>query len=254
MKQVNQKIPLARDQRSGRLGLYLIATASPDLTEHCRQGVADDEVFSGVSDWPSLTKAMKQLHPRILLLDFELPGVTGVNSVVDLRALSPQTRIVVASDALPDEMALALFKSGVRGLCARDIDAAMVGRIFPAIEDGELWIRHSLTQRLLAELSPRAAAQVRPGNIVVDRLTGRQQEIALLIADGNSNKQIARTLDITESTVKAHLTEIFRKAGIVDRLQLALVVAGSGAGRSGWLSRTNHDHSAGFSMFNFQRH
>ena len=94
-----------------------------------------------------------------------------------------------------------------------------------AIEQGELWIRRSITPRLLDGARPRDESQIK--RISAGRLadlTQREREIAALIGHGESNKQIARRLAITERTVKAHLTGVFRKLGIADRLKLALQV------------------------------
>jgi DNA-binding NarL/FixJ family response regulator len=99
--------------------------------------------------------------------------------------------------------------------------------IVDAVLRGELWIRRTLTPRLLDELGARLREESEGRREAVARLqalTRREREIADLVGNGESNKEIARRLDITERTVKAHLTEIFRKLRIADRLKLALVI------------------------------
>lgn len=99
-----------------------------------------------------------------------------------------------------------------------------------AVQQGELWIRRTLTCRLLDELGLiiREKNQIKQAasNLLVN-LTQREHEIATLVGNGESNKQIAQRLSITERTVKAHLTEIFRKLDVADRLKLALIVNNS---------------------------
>ena len=99
-----------------------------------------------------------------------------------------------------------------------------------AVQQGELWIRRSLSWHLLNELVTITQEKNRIKQAVGEllaNLTRREYEIATLVGNGETNKQIARRLDITERTVKAHLTEVFRKLDVADRLKLALIVKGS---------------------------
>jgi two-component system NarL family response regulator len=142
--------------------------------------------------------------------------------------LSRSTRVVALNTCVDDDMELELFKLGVRGCCCNDIDPQRLKSIAIAILQGEVWIRRSLTPRLLDALGARmhdASDNKRASVARLADLTRREREIAKLIGNGESNKQIARQLAITERTVKAHLTEIFRKLGIADRVKLALLVA-----------------------------
>ncbi len=180
----------------------------------------------------ALRARMLTERPQSLLLDLDLPGIGTPKAVTQLRNLSPATGIVALSDPLSDTEELELFKAGVRGCCRRDIDPELLKRVVVAIQIGELWIRRSLMPRLLDGLGMRlpvgAAFEKRAvvGRLVC--LTQREHEIAALVGGGGTNKQIARQLDISERTVKAHLTGIFRKLGISDRLKLALLLAESG--------------------------
>ena len=93
---------------------------------------------------------------------------------------------------------------------------------------GEVWIRRSLTAQLLEQLGERMRTATLSRKSEADllaELTKREREIASLVARGENNKIIARNLDITERTVKAHLTEIFRKLGVTDRLKLAVLIS-----------------------------
>ncbi len=167
-------------------------------------------------------------RPQILLLDLDLPGIDNPKSVAHLRSLSPATSIVVLSRPISEEVELELFRIGVRGYCPHDIDPQVLKRVILAVQLGELWIRRSLMSRLLSELGVKfgdASLSKRAAAGRLAWLTTREREIAALVGSGGSNKQIARQLDISERTVKAHLTEIFRKLGIADRLKLALLIA-----------------------------
>ncbi len=180
--------------------MILIASASQLSLTAWKQGLPALSSVLAVTETDSLSEAMVRIRPHILLIDLDLPELGGTEGIARLWRRHRATRIVVFSAALSDDAELALFLSGVRGCCQRDIDPQLLKRVVVAVQEGELWIRRTLTHRLLDELA----------------------------AGGESNKQIARRLDITERTVKAHLTEIFRKLGITDRRRLALLVTNGG--------------------------
>jgi len=205
--------------------VILIASASQPSLTAWKQGLPALSSVLAVTETDSLSEAMVRIRPHILLIDLDLPELGGTEGIARLWRRHRATRIVVFSAALSDDAELALFLSGVRGCCQRDIDPQLLKRVVVAVQEGELWIRRTLTHRLLDELAARAGPQCSAAfDLRLANLTEREQEISVLIGSGENNKQIARRLDITERTVKAHLTEIFRKLGITDRLRLALLV------------------------------
>lgn len=207
--------------------MILLASASLDTLKRWEGGLGGLATRCKASEINSLRTSLARLTPAVLVLDLGLPGLGGPVAVAGLRGASPATRIIAVSATVSDEMELALFRVGVRGCCQRDIDPQLLKRVVLTVQVGELWIRRSLTPRLLDEPSVAPSDRTQTRRAVAGRLaylTHREQEIAALIADGGSNKQIARRLTITERTVKSHLTEIFRKLGVRDRLKLALLL------------------------------
>jgi two-component system NarL family response regulator len=172
-----------------------------------------------------LRDAIAEQSARFLLLDFDMPGVGSAVAVGALASLSPTTRVVVVGEMISDELQLELFRIGVWGYCRRDIDGQLLKRVVHAVGVGEVWIRRSLMRRLIDEMGCGEGAAMRRLRARLTGLTHREQQIAALIGSGGSNKQIARELAISERTVKAHLTEIFRKLGTTDRVKLALLVS-----------------------------
>jgi two-component system NarL family response regulator len=149
--------------------------------------------------------------------------------------VSPETKFIILSESVTDEVEWELFRIGVRGCCKNDISTDQLEVVIEAVRKGELWIRRSLSWRLLNELVAMTREQnqiKRTVSTLLSNLTRREYEIATLVGNGESNKQIARRLAITERTVKAHLTEVFRKLEIADRLKLALIVKGSASSSS----------------------
>lgn len=207
--------------------LILASPCQHSLTrwEQGLHGVA--RISHVTSEFDSLKECMGRIKPQILLLDHDLPGLDGMNGTASLMGLSPETKIVILGGALSDDTEWGLFKAGVRGCCRNDIDPQFLKGIVAAVQQGELWIRRTLTYRLLEELKVASKKQPNRASLgLLKSLTQREYEIAMCVGNGETNKQIADGLAITERTVKAHLTEIFRKLGIVDRLKLALILAG----------------------------
>jgi DNA-binding NarL/FixJ family response regulator len=208
--------------------VILIASSSSDRLARWELGLQGFNVILTARGLDSLREGLVRVEPQVLLLDFDLPGLDGPRGVAGLKNASPKTKIIALSGVVSDEMELALFKAGVRGCCRSDIDPQLIKRIVVAVQLGELWIRRSLTQLLLNELGARLRDEALAPRVVsgcLADLTPREREIAEWISKGENNKQIARRLFITERTVKAHLTGIFRKLGIGGRLSLALRVS-----------------------------
>ena len=210
--------------------MILLASSTPDLLASWKQGVRGFPRISCIDSLNLLREGLVRIKPQMLLLDYDLPGLDIRAGIADLKELSPETKIIILSHTLSDESEWELFKTGVKGCCPKDIDSKQLKSVVEAIHQGELWMRRTLTSRLLDELGKIALEKNQIKQAASDllaNLTRREHEIATLVGNGESNKQIAQHLAITERTVKAHLTEIFRKLKVADRLKLALIVTGS---------------------------
>jgi len=216
---------------AAQLGMCLILLASPsrETLSGWRQGLVDFADLVCAENLDSVRDSLAQINPQILLLDYDLLGSDVIKVVAELINLNLKTKIVIFSHQLSDEVEWELFVNGVKGCCLKDIDQQQVKYVVNALLHGELWMRRSLACRLLDELG-KIALEKNQINIATNNLlanlTKRELEIATLVGNGESNKQIACRLDITERTVKAHLTEVFRKLDVRDRLKLALIVTG----------------------------
>jgi two-component system NarL family response regulator len=205
--------------------LIITASGSPEVAARWAEGLRALATLIRATDFDQLSRTMAQVRPQVLVVDVGLPGLEGPARVAALRKDNPATKIIALGADVSDDAELALFRSGVRGYAHIDADPDLLTRMVAAVQDGELWIRRRITLRLLDELSAKARGEVAHRRVTDARLailTAREREIAHLIGTGESNKQIARQLSITERTVKAHLSEVFRKLGVGDRLRLAL--------------------------------
>lgn len=218
------------ETQSAIVGTLVLASSSRDRLAHWERALCGLARSFQVADGFDALKDIFSLScPHLLLLDHELEGLDGANGTAYLKRSHPETRIIISGNSLSDEAEWELFKIGVRGCCRNDIDPQFLKGIIVAVQQGELWIRRTLTYRLLDELKTVATGKHRIYRAelgLLDSLTQREYEIAVRAGNGENNKQIAEGLEITERTVKAHLTEIFRKLGISDRLKLVLILSG----------------------------
>lgn len=178
-------------------------------------------------------------QPQLLLLDLQLAGLGGVSGATELIRGNPGTQVVVMSRVPSEDEGIAALRAGARGYCNAYIDLRLLEKVISTVQAGEVWVGRKLIDRLVQLVVTSAAPRRQPitDSAVFDVLTPREREIAVLVGEGVSNKVIARRLDITERTVKAHLGAVFGKLGIPGRLQLALLVTGraerAGAAQSG---------------------
>ncbi|HEV8440344.1 MAG TPA: response regulator transcription factor [Methylomirabilota bacterium] len=206
--------------------LVLIASGMAGLRQRWRQAIQSACAVREVADRVSLERSLAHRQAAALLLDLELPGLGGIDGVAALLRLRASAKIVLLASRADEREAVAGLKAGCRGYCDRRIDPGLLTKVIEVIEKGEIWIGRKLVPRLLEELAVLAEQRRRdlPGkpDRRLARITPRERQVIKLLTTGASNKEIANPLNVTERTVKAHLTAIFKKLGISGRLQLAL--------------------------------
>lgn len=160
---------------------------------------------------------------------------SAVEQLAELYKALGDVRVIVLADEPDGDEALNLFSAGLRGYCNAHATASNLRQVAGVVEAGGLWIGESLMRRLVvstqAALSrlpdpklPRESISVEAG--AMSALTKREAEVARAVANGASNKEVARQCGITERTVKAHIGSVFQKLKARDRLHLALMLNG----------------------------
>lgn len=144
--------------------------------------------------------------------------------VQEVALSAPGCAIVVLSNVPGDEEGLAVLEAGAVGYTSALAVPEVLHQVAAVIENGGLWVGPGLLRRLITGMAARSA---QAGNTHLDKLSAREKEVALAVASGASNKEIAQRLEISERTVKAHLTAAFERLGVRDRLQLSLLVNGA---------------------------
>lgn len=137
---------------------------------------------------------------------------------------APGCSIVVLSNLPGDDEGLAVLEAQAVGYTGSLAVPEVLRQIAAVVENGGLWVGPSLLQRLITGMATRSA-QI--NNNHLNKLSAREKEVALAVASGASNKEVARRLEISERTVKAHLTAAFERLGVRDRLQLSLLINGT---------------------------
>lgn len=211
----------------------ILASSNEDRLASWKRGLSDFVSTTLIIDrlivdrLDTLRDDVVRIKPQVLLLDFDLLGLEGSNNVASLRRLCVEVKTIILSGSISEDLEWELLKAGIRGCCPNDAKPKFLKQIVEAVKGGELWIRRTLTCRLIDELgkttSKNKAYRATLG--LLNKLTQREYDVAVRVGNGESNKQIARSCSITERTVKAHLTGIFLKLGVTDRLNLALVIS-----------------------------
>ena len=206
--------------------MVLIASSNLQLIKRWRRSLTGDFAVLGVEDAAALEQGMAQFNPPILLLDLALIRNGRIRSIAGLQSLSPATKIIVFTRTANHAEGISLLKSGAQGYCEKNIDAMLLKKAVNLVARGEMLVGRKLIPFLIRELTSLIDRRRKRFPTELDdpfaALTYRQREIVALIGRGARNKEIANQLCTSEKTVKAHLTAIFRKLGISNRMGLAL--------------------------------
>lgn len=210
--------------------VVIIASGIAKVRKWWSYSLQDFFSLKEASDWEKLRASMTNHNSSILLLDIALLQPHGMDRILELRNLFLSIKIILLTSVYNEKEAVSAFKAGVKGYCHKDIDPFFLKKAVEVVQKGEVWVGRKTISNLLSELTSHTEnRQQNPPNLAkvcLDYLTRREHQIARMVGDGAHNKEIARRLDISERTVKAHLTAIFQKLQIPDRLRLGLFVAG----------------------------
>jgi DNA-binding NarL/FixJ family response regulator len=196
------RVAVVDDHAIVRNGLVQLLSSDPEM-----------EVVGAVGDGAAAVSLCAELRPDVALMDLSMPGMDGVEATRRIMESTPGVQVVVLTSFVDRERVLAALDAGAIGYLLKDAEPAELLRGVRAAGRGE------------SPLDPRAArtmlgAQRATGPL--EELSGREREVLSLVAEGLPNKQIGRRLGISEKTVKAHLTHVFRTIGVDDRIQAGL--------------------------------
>ncbi|WUR10880.1 response regulator [[Empedobacter] haloabium] len=178
------------------------------------------DVVGEAADGVEGIKRAKQLKPQVVLLDLNMPGMSGLETLQLLLQDCPDSAIVMLTVSEDAQDLAAALKAGASGYLLKNIDTDYLTRAVRRAAAGETVVAEAMTSKLVAQLQ----AGTRPAEPAsdLDRLTPREKEILDCLARGESNKVIARSLDLSESTVKIHVQNVLKKLNLSSRVQAAV--------------------------------
>jgi two-component system response regulator DegU len=205
-----RRIVIVDDHTLFREGLRTILEMEENI-----QVVADAESAEDV------VELVWQTQPDVLLLDIRMPQGSGLDAVPAVLRISARTNVLVLTACDEKEEHVRAFRLGAKGVILKDSARHTLMQAIDTVCSGQIWVDPRMTGALVEELShlgPEGGGGVRD----VHGLTERELEIVRLVASGNKNKEVGATLMISERTVKTHLTSIFQKLGVRDRVGLVM--------------------------------
>lgn len=202
----------------------LIADDHPVVRVGLRNMLQSDgrvKVVAEAKDGVEALHMVRTLQPDVLLLDLAMPKLPGMEALRELTSESTTTRTIVLTGLIDKRQILEALQLGARGVILKDAVVDHLSACIRAVMQGQYWLEGRPVQNLVQVLHD-LAAQTAPPPRKTFGLTARELEVVGLITEGSTNKHIAETFGISEETVKRHLTNIFNKLGVGNRLELAL--------------------------------
>jgi len=176
------------------------------------------EVAGEAGDGPAALALAAEQKPDVILLDLKLPGLDGLAVLAELRARQDrqdhQAKVLVLTSVTDPVAAGRAMREGAAGVLYKDVDPDALVRAIRAVHDGHLLLAPEAAGTLLQPATGQ--------NRGLDALTAREREVLAELAQGRSNREIARALNVSEKTVKAHVSSVLAKLGVQDRTQAAL--------------------------------
>lgn len=207
----------------------LIASRNSDAFESLTGILGEDLAISLVNNWEDCVSRQQQHDSGSLtIIDTLLLSHSVEVSTVTKKIVG---KIIIIGQQWPEEKQIEAIACGVSGYCDKNISNEFLCRVINSVIKGEVWVPRHLIPKVISllieknifsfSLQDNIGVQSRKKELLT-LLSDREMQVALMIAKGNANKRIASTLSITERTVKAHVSNIFKKLNVPDRIHLAI--------------------------------
>jgi DNA-binding NarL/FixJ family response regulator len=173
----------------------------------------DVELVGAAANGEEAASLCEERRPDVVLMDLEMPVLDGIEATRRIREAQPEVAVVVLTSFSDRDRILRALDAGAAGYLLKDAEPEELARAIEAAARGE------------APLDPKAARALlsaRRSPTLAEKLSEREREVLAMVGEGMPNKAIARRLGISEKTVKAHLTSVYRQIGVTDRTQAAL--------------------------------
>ncbi len=175
------------------------------------------EVIAEANDGEECIEKLKTVHPQILLLDINMPKKNGIEVLQEIKNKNINVKVLILTVHGEIEYLLKAVDIGVDGYILKDSESSELKKAINAVINGESYIQPKLIPALNNRLVARDVDKDK-----IDLLTARELEVLIQVANGKFNKEIATSLNISERTVKNHISNIFKKIEVADRTQAAV--------------------------------
>jgi DNA-binding NarL/FixJ family response regulator len=210
----------------------LIAEDHPLFREGMRgrlDRVADVAVVGEAASGDEAVELAQKLEPDVILMDIKMPGLNGIEATREIQRANPQIGILVLTMFEDDDSVFAAMRAGAKGYLLKDSGGEGVVHAIRAVASGEAVFGPGVAERMIGFFSaPRSAPQR-----AFPQLTEREEEVLSLVAQGKSNREIARQLFVSLKTVRNHVSNILLKLQVADRAQAVIRARDAGMGRDG---------------------
>ncbi|MDI5974406.1 response regulator transcription factor [Streptomyces sp. SL13] len=210
------RVLLVDDHQVVRRGLRTFLEVQPDI-----------EVVGEAADGAEGAARAAELRPDVILMDVKMPGTDGIEALRLLREAGDRARVLVVTSFTEQRTVVPALRAGAAGYVYKDIDPGALADAIRSVHAGHVLLQPEVAEALLTLDGSGPAAGTRGRGAT---LTDREREVLCLIADGRSNREIARALVLSEKTVKTHVSNILMKLDVSDRTQAALWAVRHGVG------------------------
>jgi DNA-binding NarL/FixJ family response regulator len=176
----------------------------------------DIEVVGEAADGAEGVARTEELRPDVVLMDVKMPGTDGIEALRKLRELANPAKVLIVTSFTEQRTVVPALRAGAAGYVYKDVDPEALAGAIRSVHAGHVLLQPEVANALLAQEAPTG------GQGRNTSLTDREREVLSLIADGRSNREIARALVLSEKTVKTHVSNILMKLDLADRTQAAL--------------------------------
>ena len=215
---VTIKVLLVDDDALVRAGLRMILSSADDL-----------EVVGEADDGARVLAAVREHRPDVVLMDIRMAEMDGITATAALRRLDPPPQVIVLTTFQANEQVMSALRAGANGFLVKDTPPGEIINAVRVVATGDAIISPSVTRTLLSHFGDTQASERRRAAAQrLAALTDREREVATAIGSGASNAEVAASLYMSEATVKAHVSRLFAKLDVTNRVQIAIVVHDAG--------------------------
>jgi DNA-binding NarL/FixJ family response regulator len=211
------RVLLCDDQALVRDGFRMILDAEEDI-----------DVVAQAGEGAEAVELTKRLLPHVVLMDVRMPGMNGIEATRRIVSSGVESRVLILTTFDLDEYVYEALRVGASGFLLKDVTAQQLVEGVRVVAAGQALLAPTVTRRLLERFAPSFPGADDSPPPVLSSLTERELEILKLLASGLSNAELGAKLYLSEPTIKTHLSSIFRKLGVRDRVQAVIAAYDAG--------------------------